>query len=88
MVVGEDRGVEKWDLKGNDGKNGKEGFEDHFTDINNKSYIYVKLNNTNLPILDDIHFRKNNSLINQSNRGHLDEKGYKKLSEIINEFSF
>tara|TARA_B100000575_G_C23091940_1_gene629574 strand:- start:303 stop:1421 length:1119 start_codon:yes stop_codon:yes gene_type:complete len=30
----------------------------------------------------------NLSLINQSNRGHLDEKGYKKLSEIINEFSF
>ena len=30
----------------------------------------------------------NLSEINQSNRGHLDEKGYKKLSNIINQFSF
>ena len=30
----------------------------------------------------------NLSKINKSNRPHLDEKGYKKVSEIINEFSF
>ena len=55
------------------------------TDINNKSYIYVKLNNTNLPILDDMDFRKNNSLINQSNRqNYLDyETNLKLLDEIL-----
>jgi len=55
------------------------------TEINNKSYIYVKLNSTNLPILDDMDFRKNNSLINQSNRqNYLDyETNLKLLDEIL-----
>ena len=30
----------------------------------------------------------NLSLINQSNRGHLDEKGYKKLSKLLINFHF
>jgi hypothetical protein len=55
------------------------------TDINNKSYIYIQLSKTNLPILDDMDFKKNNSLINQSNRqNYLDyETNLKLLDEIL-----